>query len=207
MFITTDDMESKDTMKNAREKLGSSSESAMPCKDQNLGHRETCGEIKPNTRNSKYACIVEVWESTRKRLGKNFKDHEDRIAGKGFNSMSHYNLLHKFIPMPQTMKIPDAKVAVDKGWEELEKLLLMQKTKFRSKKEVIQEAQKEGRTVHFASLMDICHLKNAELEPKQYQLPYTLVKMENASNLLKMLKSECPDIWICLPRRKWPKSW
>ena len=34
------------------------------------------------------------------------------------------------------------------------------------KKEVILEAQKEQRTVHFASLMDIRHLKNAELEPK-----------------------------------------
>ena len=39
-------------------------------------------------------------------------------------------------------------------------------TKVKSKREVIQEAQKEQRTVHFASLMDICHLKNAELEPK-----------------------------------------
>ena len=39
------------------------------------------------------------------------EDHEDRIAGKGFNSLSHYNLLHKFIPMLQTMKIQDAKAA------------------------------------------------------------------------------------------------
>ena len=33
-------------------------------------------------------------------------------------------------------------------------------------KKVINEARKEGRTVHFASLVDICHLKNSELEPK-----------------------------------------
>ena len=39
-------------------------------------------------------------------------------------------------------------------------------TKARSKKEVIDEARKKGATVHFASLMDICHLKNAELEAK-----------------------------------------
>ena len=39
-------------------------------------------------------------------------------------------------------------------------------TKVRSTKEVIQELQKEGRTVHFATLMNICHLKNSELEPK-----------------------------------------
>ena len=31
---------------------------------------------------------------------------------------------------------------------------------------MIDEARKEGRKVHFASLMDLCHLKNAELEAK-----------------------------------------
>ena len=35
----------------------------------------------------------------------------------------------------------------------------------------------------------------------------THVKMEDASTLLKIPKSECPDIWICLPRHKWLKSW
>ena len=39
-------------------------------------------------------------------------------------------------------------------------------TKVRSKKEVIDEARTSGATVHFASLMGICHLKNAELEAK-----------------------------------------
>ena len=33
------------------------------------------------------------------------------------------------------------------------------------------------------------------------------VKMEDAHKLLKIPKSECPDIWIRLPRHKWPKSW
>ena len=31
--------------------------------------------------------------------------------------------------------------------------------------------------------------------------------MEDAPELLKIPKSECPDIWIRLPRHKWPKSW
>ena len=39
--------------------------------------------------------------------------HEDHIAGKGMNSLSQYNLVHKFIPMPQAMKIPDAKADVE----------------------------------------------------------------------------------------------
>ena len=31
--------------------------------------------------------------------------------------------------------------------------------------------------------------------------------MEDAPKLLRVHKSECPDIWIRLPRHKWPKSW
>ena len=35
----------------------------------------------------------------------------------------------------------------------------------------------------------------------------TQVKMEDAPTLLKIPKSECPDIWTRLPKHKWPKSW
>ena len=35
----------------------------------------------------------------------------------------------------------------------------------------------------------------------------TQVKMEDASTLLKNPYSECPDIWIRLPKHKRPKSW
>ena len=159
------------------------------------------------------------------------------------------------------MKNPAAKAAVDKEWEKLEKFSAWNLTKVRSKKQVIDEARTSGATVHFASLMDICHLKNAELEAKHQKykgrvvlrgdivkdnsgsyavfteqgssasqmtaakimdiisrLPgcdgqaadavsaYTQVKMEDAHKLLKIPKSECPDIWIRLPRHKWPKS-
>ena len=89
-----------------------------------------------------------------------------KIAGKGENSLQHYNLVHKFIPMPQAMKIPAAKAAVDKEWEKLEKMSAWNLTKVRSKEEVIDEAKTSGATVHFASLMDICRLKNAELDAK-----------------------------------------
>ena len=63
----------------------------------------------------KYACIVDVDETMRIRLeGVPHRYHEDHISAKGINSLSHYNLVHKFIPMPQELKIPDAKAAVDK---------------------------------------------------------------------------------------------
>ena len=48
----------------------------------------------------------------------------------------------------------------------LEKILAWQLTKVSNKKEVIAEARNRGRKVHFASLMDLCHRKNSELEPQ-----------------------------------------
>ena len=160
------------------------------------------------------------------------------------------------------MKIPAAKAAVDKDWVKLEKISAWNLTKVRSKKEVIDGARTSGAKVHFASLMDICHLKSAELEAKHQKYKgrvvlrgdivkdnsgsyevfteqgssasqmkadkimdiisrspgcdgqaadavsaNTQVKMEDAQTLLKIPKSECPDIWIRLPRHKWPKSW
>ena len=261
-FIDPEDKEYKETIKNARKKLETSVAPAMPCKVSTKGkHGATRG--KSNEIKSKLACILEANESTRMRMGHSQPhNHEDHIAGKGENSLQHYNLVHKFIPMPQAMKIPAAKAAVDKEWEKLEKISAWNLTKVKSKKEVIDEARTKGATVHFASLMDICHLKNAELETKHQKykgrvvlrgdivkdnsgsyavfteqgssasqmtaakimdiisrLPgcdgqaadavsaYTQVKMEDAHKLLKVPKSECPDIWIRLPRHKWPKSW
>ena len=219
--------------------------------------------VHPTKLKTKLACVLEADESTRMRLGNSIPHyHQDHIAGKGENSSQHYNLVHKFIPMPQAMKISAAKAAVDKEWEKLEKIPAWDLTRVRSKKEVIGEARTSGATVHFASLMDICHLKSAELEAKHQKyrggvvlrgvfvkddsgsyavfteqrssasqmtaakvmdiisrLPgcdgqaadavsaYTQVKMEDAHKLLKIPKSECPDIWIRLPRHKWPKSW
>ena len=216
------------------------------------------GVVDPTKLKTKLSCILEASESTRLRMGDSLPNHhEGHIAGKGDNSLQHYNLVHKFIPMPQAMKFPAVKAAVDKEWEKLEKISAWNLTKVRSKKQVIDEARTSGATVHFASLMDICHLKNAELETKHQKyksrvvlqgdivnddsgsyavfteqgssasqvtaakvmdiisrLPGgagqaadavsadTQVKMEDVPKLLKTPKSECPDIWIRLPRHK-----
>ena len=42
--------------------------------------------------------------------------HEDHIAGKVENSLQNYNLVHKFITMPQAMKIPAAKASIRTGF-------------------------------------------------------------------------------------------
>ena len=197
-----------------------------------------------------------VWETQYHQITKTILQEEVKI---------HYSTTTWFTSLflcLKAMKIPAAKAAVDKEWEKLEKFSAWNLTKIRSKKEVIDEARTTGEKVHFASLMDICHLKNAELEAKHQKykgrvvlrgdivkddsgsfavfteqgssasqmtaakimdiisrLPgcdgqaadavsaYTQVKMEDAHKLLKIPKSECPDIWIRLPRHKWPKSW
>ena len=59
----------------------------------------------------------------------------------GTNSTTHCSLVHKFIPMLQALKIPDAKGAVEKEWEKLEKIAAWQLTNVRNKKEVIEEAR------------------------------------------------------------------
>ena len=247
-FIDPEDKEFKETIKNARKKLETSVAPAMPCKIM----KKNCGSGGSNKINTKLARILEADESTRPRMGNSVPNyHEDHIAEKRDNSLQHYNLGHKFIPMPQAMKIPFAQAAVDKEWDKLEKISAWNLTKVRSKKQVIDEARTKGAKVRFASLMDICHLKNTELEAKHQKhkgrvvlrgdivkddsgayavfteqgssasqmaaakimdiisrLPgcngqaadavsaYTQVKMEDSHNLLKIRKSECPDIWI-----------
>ena len=222
---------------------------AMPCKTcKKNKHGET--RSKTDDFKSKFACILEASESTRMRMEESLpKYHEDHIAGKGQFTTALQFGTQIYSPMPQAMKIPAAKAAVDDECEKLEKILAWDKTKVRNKSDVIDEARKEGRKVNFASQMDLCHLKNAEVEAKHQKykgrvvlrgdivkddsgsyavftaqgssasqktaakvmdimsrLPgcarqaadavsaYTLVKMEDAPKLLKIPKSECPDI-------------
>ena len=158
-FIDPEDKEFKETIKNARKKLETSVAPATPCKIT-----KNCGSGGSNKIKTRLACILEASESTRLRMGESLPTHhEDHIAGKGENSLQHYNLVHKFIPLPQAMKIPAAKAAVDEEREKLEQISAWNLTKVRSKREVIDEARTTGAKVHFfASLMDTCHLKNAE---------------------------------------------
>ena len=139
-FIEPDDEDFKHTMKNARRKLEIPMPAAMPCKTPVNCRGEKCRNI--GKRKTKYACIVDADPSMRIRLEDvPHRFHEDHIASKGRNSLNHYNLVHKFIPVPQAIKIPDAKAAVEKEWEKLEKIPAWQLTKVRNKKEVIEEAR------------------------------------------------------------------
>ena len=118
--------------KNAWKNLEVPKPAAMLCKIRRGKHGETCSSC--GTRKTKYACIVEADESTRKRLERTLnKDHEDHIAGWGMNSLNHYNLVRESILMLKATKIPDAAAAVDKESEKLEKIPAWQLTKVRNK--------------------------------------------------------------------------
>ena len=157
---------------------------AMLCK---MSKKNKHGDIRSKTHDfkSKFACILEASESARLRMDESLPNyHEDHIAEIGDNSLQHYNLVHKFIPMPHAMKIPAAKAAEDEEWRHLKKNTAWDLTKVRSKSEVIDEARKKGAKVHFASLMDICHLKTAELEASTKN---SKVELYSEATLWKMI--------------------
>ena len=54
---------------------------------------------------------------------------------------------------------------MDKEWKKLETIPSWQLDTVTSEEEVILEAHRDRNKVHFATLMDLCQLKNAEIEP------------------------------------------
>ena len=83
----------------------------MPCKIM-----KNCGSGGPDKNKTRLACILEADESKRMLMGNSIpSNHEDHIARNGGNSLQQYNLVLKFIPMPQAMKFPAAKAAGGQG--------------------------------------------------------------------------------------------
>ena len=149
-LIDLENKDFKETIKNARNKLETPVAPAMPYKI--IQSNENCGSGASNKIKTKLACILEASENTRLRMGNSLPNHhEDHTAGKGDNSSQHYNLVHKFILMPQSLKIPAAQAAVDKKWGKLEKISAWNLTKVRRKKEVIDESKDVGRKSSFCN--------------------------------------------------------
>ena len=86
-----------------------------------------------------------------------------------------------------------AKAAVDKEWEKLEKIPAWNLTKVRNKSEVIVEARTTGAKAHFASLMDRCHLKHAELEDDSGSYAVFTEQGSSASQLTSRFLSKIAD--------------
>ena len=112
-FIDPEDKEVKEPIKNAREKLETSVAPAMPCKIM-----KNCGSGDPTKLRQNLRVFWKlmnpqecVWEIQYRIIVKTIL--QERVK----NSLQHYNLVHKFIPMPQAFKILAAKAAVDKEWK------------------------------------------------------------------------------------------
>ena len=61
--------------------------------------------------------------------------------------------------------------------------------------------------IPFGRIVPPMFLRKFRILPCFHLSACTPLKMEDAPSLLKIPKSECPDIWIRLPKHKWPKSW
>ena len=166
-FIDPEDKEFKEIIKNARRKLETPMAPAMPCKTcKKSKHGDTLSKINDFKKNLSVSwkpvnpqeC---VWVNLYQNIMRTILEGKGTIHCNIIN-----NLVHNFIPMPQATKIPAAKAAADKEWEKFEKIPAWDITKVRNKSEVIDEARTKGIKVHFPSLLDIFHLKNAELEAK-----------------------------------------
>ena len=89
--------------------------------------------------------------------------HMDQISEKGYLSEFHHGLMHKPIAAKDARKLLDARTAVDTEWKKLTHLPAWDSKKVKPKSEVVQQAKKDGRSVHVAIPMNFCHLKHSEL--------------------------------------------
>ena len=109
-FFDLEDGEYKETIKNAEVRMEAAMLCKMGTKKRSKKLQETSSETTES--NKKRQSMRASWKLMNYVLDSTIpRDHEDHIAEEGFNSLSHYNLVRKFIPMPKAMKNPDAKAA------------------------------------------------------------------------------------------------
>ena len=157
LFIEPEDEEFKDIMENARRKLEIPMPAAMPCKIP-IKSGETHRRI--GKRKTKCACIVVADEGTRPRLeGAVHKHHQDHITEKRMNSMNHYSLVHKFIPMPQPSKNQRRRLQWRMGKIGKDNGMAADESQKQKRGESMKQGMKGEKFIP-------CHLKNSELEPK-----------------------------------------
>ena len=279
-FIDPDDEEFKDIMYNARRKLEIPMPAAMLLQTSTW---EVQGNLLGSWRTLDKICLHcwsrRIHEETHGRISSQVswrsccRKRDELIESQQFGAA---NLL--FL-VPRASEHTSCKGSSGEGMGKTpENSGMAADEKSATQNEVIAEARNKGKTVHFASLMDLCHLKNSELEPQfqkykpssrtprwhcerwfrivcsiywariisitndsrksnGYKIKTT--RMRRTSNRrsiclspgkngglskvapissqnvqtygyvfhLKIPKSECPDMWIRLPKHMWPESW
>ena len=103
-------------MKAARRKLEDPMPAAMPCKIPIKSSGDTHRNI--GKRRTRFACNLLVLLMPTSSQDQGFKELYTSLikiaSTKWMNIMTHYSLVRKFIPMPQAIKVSDAKAAVEK---------------------------------------------------------------------------------------------
>ena len=114
-FIEPADEDFKKTVRNAWRKLEVPMPAGNALQGQGKNVQGTCRNLDAPRRNT-HASLepTDVRESAWKELYTQIM----KTILQGINSLNHYNLVHKFIPVSEAMKIPGAKAVVDKEWEE-----------------------------------------------------------------------------------------
>ena len=134
---------------------------AFPCKIMKI-----CGSGVSNKIQIKLAWICKlmnlqecVWESRYRKITKIILQEKVRV---------HYSttIWCTNFSNASSCKNSSSESSRRQGMGKIGENLAWNLIKVKSKKQVIDEARTSGATVHFASLMDIFHLKNAELEAK-----------------------------------------
>ena len=158
--------------KNAWRKLKVPMPAAVPCK---IRWRKVQGDLQlfwyspwQNTRASWKP--ANLWEIVQKEL--HIKIMKTTLQEQGSIHWT-ITILRTNFPVPQA-KIPEAKAAVDKECENLEKIPAWQMTKVRNKKEVIDEARKQSKTVH------VCVI-NGSLSSQEYRIGGKASKIQRSS--------------------------
>ena len=138
----------------------------MPCKKEQRS-TPSLSKLKRRVVNStgfQKQCMHASWRLTspRENVWNHLyrKDHEDHIAGKGYSTMTRYNLVHTFLPMPQAIKFRRRKQQWTRNIKKSSKRFQPGSwTKSRVRRRFFSEHKETKRKVHFPTLMDICQLK------------------------------------------------
>ena len=98
------------------------------------------------------------------------KSHREEVSDEGM-SEQYFALVHKPVKQEHINKIPEARAAVDKEWNKLKAFKnpdgstgAWNYATVREKRDVMLETIKSRKPAHFATVMVLCHIKNAQLD-------------------------------------------
>ena len=154
------ELDPKDTefpklLKELEEKLKQPKAPAMPCVSVFACSAVASGRPKTEDKKEK--------KSDQQKIEDIDRIHREHFAPRGDVSSEWFACVHTPLPIPKALQIPDAKAALEKEWTKLENKKAWDISTVQPRAKVIRDAKASGRSVHFGSLMDLCHIKNSQM--------------------------------------------